>query len=62
MSSAAVVIKLTQNSQDSMQFGHSECCRVNPLYTGELFHCYMLDESIHHFRGVRSVLSLLFNF
>ena len=31
---------------------------VNPLYTGGLFHCYMLDESICHFRGVRSILSL----
>ena len=33
-----------------------------PWYTGGLFHCYMLDESICHFRGVRSILSLLFNF
>ena len=24
----------------------------NPLYIGELFHCYMLDESICHFGGV----------
>ena len=31
----------------------------NPLYTGGLFHCYMLDESICHFRGVWSILSLL---
>ena len=30
-----------------------------PLYTGGHFHCYMLDESICHFRGVGSVLSLL---
>ena len=35
---------------------------VNPLYTGRLFHCYMLDESIAHFRGVRTILSLLFYF
>ena len=34
----------------------------NPLYTGRLFHCYMLEESICHFRGVRSTLSLLFYF
>ena len=34
----------------------------NPLYTGRLFHCYMLDESICHFRGVRSILLLLFYF
>ena len=32
---------------------------VNPLYTNGLFHCYMLDESICHFRGVGSILSLL---
>ena len=30
---------------------------VNPLYTGGL-----LDNSICHFRGVRSILSLLFYF
>ena len=35
---------------------------INPLYTGGLFHCYMLDESICHFRGVGSVLLLLFYF
>ena len=35
---------------------------VNPLYTGRLFHCYMLDESLCHFRGVRSTLSLLLYF
>ena len=28
---------------------------VNPLHTGGLFHCYMLDESICHFRGVGSI-------
>ena len=26
---------------------------TNPLYTGGLFHCYMLDESICHFRSGR---------
>ena len=30
----------------------------NPLYTGGLFLCHMLDKSICHFRGVRSTLSL----
>ena len=30
----------------------------SPLYTGGLFHCYMLDESISHFRGVGSNMSL----
>ena len=34
----------------------------NQLYTGGLFQCYMLDESIRHVRGVRSILSLLFYF
>ena len=34
----------------------------NPLYTGGLFHCYKLDESIFHFRGVWSILSFLFYF
>ena len=32
------------------------------LYTGGLFNCYMLDESICHFRGVGSILSLLLYF
>ena len=27
---------------------------VNALYTGGLFNCYMLDESICHFKGVES--------
>ena len=30
----------------------------NPLYTGGLFHCYMLEESICHFRAVGSILLL----
>ena len=34
----------------------------NPLETGGLFHCYMFDKSICHFRGVRSILWLLFYF
>ena len=32
------------------------------LYTGGLFHCYMLDKSICHFKGVQSILLLLFIF
>ena len=32
----------------------------NPLYTGILYHCYMLDESTCHLRGVGSILWLLF--
>ena len=33
---------------------------INPLYSSGLFHCYMLDESICHFRGVGSILSCFF--
>ena len=33
---------------------------INLLYSGRLFHCYMLDESICHFRGIQSILSLSF--
>ena len=33
---------------------------ISPLYTDGLFHCYMLDESICHFRGVGTVVLLLF--
>ena len=32
---------------------------LNPLFAGELFHCYMLEESTCHFRDVRSILLLL---
>ena len=35
---------------------------LNPLYTGRLFHCYMLSDSICHLRGFRAILSLLFYF
>ena len=34
----------------------------NPLYTGGLFDCYMLYESICYLGGVGYVLSLLFYF
>ena len=34
----------------------------NPLYTSGLFHSYMLDESVCHFRCVGSILSFLFYF
>ena len=30
---------------------------INPLYTGGLFQGLMLDESVCHFRDVRSILS-----
>ena len=35
---------------------------VNPLYTGGLFHCYILDEPVCYVRGVRSILVLSFYF
>ena len=35
---------------------------LHSLYTGEVFHCYMLYKSICHFRGVMSILSLFFYF
>ena len=34
----------------------------NLLYTGGLFHCYMLDKLFYYLRGVWSALSLLFYF
>ena len=30
----------------------------NPLHTGRHVHCYILDESICHFRSVGTILSL----
>ena len=37
-------------------------CWFSSLYTNRLFHCYMLDESICYFKGIGSILSLLFYF
>ena len=34
----------------------------NPLYSGGVFQCYMLDKSIYGFRAVGSILSLLLYF
>ena len=34
----------------------------NPLYTGRLFHGYMLDDVICRFRGVRPIFLFLSNF
>ena len=36
--------------------------KINPLYSGGIFNCYMLDASICHFRGLGSIKSLLFYF
>ena len=38
------------------------CYIFHPLYTGGLFHCYILDEFNCNFRDVGSILSLLFFF
>ena len=35
---------------------------LNPLYIGGLFHGFMLSKYICHFRGIGSILSLLFYF
>ena len=35
---------------------------VNPLHTGRLFHCYMLDKSNCQFRDGGYILLLLFYF
>ena len=35
---------------------------INSLYTGGLFHCFILNEPIYHFRRVRSILSPVFCF
>ena len=39
-----------------------EPIHFNPLYTGGLFHYYMLDESIFHIRVNGSILSFLLYF
>ena len=35
---------------------------LNPYYVGGLFRCYVLDESICHFKDAGSILLLLFYF
>ena len=37
---------------------YSKCCYC-PLYTGRLFYCYILDESICRFRGVGSIFCFI---
>ena len=34
----------------------------NPLFTGRLFHCYLFDKSVCHFKDVGTILLLLFYF
>ena len=40
----------------------SKATDFNPVCTGGLFHCYMVDEPICHVRGVGSILSQPLNF
>ena len=47
-----------RNGSGRVTSSESVSPNLNPLYTGGLFHCYMLDESICPFRGVWSILSL----
>ena len=56
-----VICSLLSLVDKSFSGRHSVQAR-NPLYTGGLFHSYLLDESICHFRGVRSILSVLLYF
>ena len=61
-------LKCVDAHHDPLKVAVSEAWRearyhiFNLLYTCGLFHCYMLDKSICHFRGVGSILSLLFFF
>ena len=43
-------------------FPFSRYYTLNPLYNGKLYHCYILDKSICHFRGcqVNFVAFILF--
>ena len=41
---------------------YEQIISFNPSHTGRLFHRYMLDKFTCHFRGVSSILWLLFCF
>ena len=59
------VNEYTFRGSNSVTFNFSSLLNessLNPLYTGRLFHCYMLDKSICHFQGVGSTLSLFSTF
>ena len=43
-------------------FFENDGTAINTLYTGGLFHCYKLDESICHFKGIGSISSLIIFF
>ena len=53
---------LSPSLWETVQYRLKYCLKglLNPKQPNN--HCYMLDESIYYFRGVRSVLSLLFYF
>ena len=61
MPRGATVVVLLYSDNVSNGEGNRDLS-LNPLYTGGLFHCYILDESIFHFRDVGSFLSILFYF
>ena len=52
-----LVCVVEKKSSKLLAFNH--CTDVNPLYTGGLFQCYMMEEPIFHFRDVGSFLLLL---
>ena len=52
------VVRLTDRPDMTLDVYRGRKTTIQPTN----FHCYMLDESICHFRGVGSILSLLFYF
>ena len=47
-------VRISWSIGSEKSFGHVSPVGVEPSYTGDLFHYYMLDESICHFRGIGS--------
>ena len=58
------IVQEGKNRNDGVSV--SESTRIhehlNPYYVGGLFRCYVLDESICHFKDAGSILLLLFYF
>ena len=44
---------ISKSSKDMLIW--SSVLTLNTLYAGGLFHCYMLDKSICHYRGAGSI-------
>ena len=54
-------VKFSMKRKHTDKAGKYENCTaasLNPLYTGRLFHCYMLDQSIGTIMSVGSILLL----